>query len=308
MRPSTLGSFTRGAVLTCALSVSLVGTFAGTSVAQDAPQPPPVVGSNGLSGFVIIGATAPGSNAKGASADPSGTGDARPAGSSSTGDAQPAGSSKTANPFSNAGGQVACAVLPGLVGATNLPQCAAAPAVAAVPPAVAAPPPPPDPAVVALVAIDRLDLVAGTPQTSANPRTAVGLPVWLWITPTAQNTGPRTATASAGPTTVTATARLTGTRWTMGPAGAMVSCANFGTPAPSRPLYAGDNSPTCGYTYELRSLPQRTGGTGTWPVTATSVWAITWTGGGQTGGQTLELAATTPVEVGELQALVTGGS
>lgn len=297
MRPSTLGSFTRGAVLTCALSVSLVGTLAGTSVAQDAPQPPPVVGSNGLSGFVIIGATAPASNAKGTSAGPIGTGDARPAGSSST-----------ANPFSNAGGQVACAVLPGLVGATNVPQCAAAPAAAAVPPAVAAPPAPPDPAVVALVAIDRLDLVAGTPQTSANPRTAVGLPVWLWITPTAQNTGPRTATASAGPTTVTATARLTGTRWTMGPAGAMVSCANLGTPAPSRPLYAGDNSPTCGYTYELRSLPQRTGGTGTWPVTATSVWAITWTGGGQTGGQTLELAATTPVEVGELQALVTGGS
>jgi hypothetical protein len=288
MRDLWAGSL--AAVVACVLQFS----FRGAAVAQTAPQPPPVVGSNGLSGFVIIGATAPGST--GGTAGVGLTG-ATGSGSSGAG---------TGNPLANLGGQVMCAVLPGLLGPTNVPQCAATAAAPAA--AGAVPAPPPDPAVVALVAIDRLDLVAGTPQTSANPRTAVGLPVWLWITPTAQNAGPRTATATAGPTTVTATAHLTGTRWSMGPAGATVSCATLGTPAPARPLYAGDSSPTCGYTYQLRSLAKRTGGTGSWPVTATSVWAITWAGGGQTGGQTLELAATTPVEVGELQALVTGGS
>jgi hypothetical protein len=31
------------------------------------------------------------------------------------------------------------------------------------------------------------------------------------------------------------------------------------------------------YTYQLRSLPERTGRTGRWPITATAVWVVTWT-------------------------------
>lgn len=172
-----------------------------------------------------------------------------------------------------------------------------------------APAPVPNPAVVAQSAISQLNLQAAAPRLSADPRTAVGLPVWMWVDGGAAATGPLTATATAGPTTVTATATLDRIEWSMGPAGATVVCQGPGTPvAAGTPLYAGQNSPTCGYTYELRSLPERTGGTGRWPVTATSVWTITWAGGGQTGGQELPLTAGTDVEVGELQAVITGGS
>ncbi len=172
-----------------------------------------------------------------------------------------------------------------------------------------APAPVPNPAVVAQSAIARLNLKASAPRLSANPRSAVGLPVWMWVDGGAAATGPRTATATAGPTTVTATATLDRVEWSMGPAGATVVCQGPGTPvAANTPLYAGQNSPTCGYTYALRSLPERTGGTGRWPVTATSVWRITWTGGGQTGAQELPLTAGTDLAVGELQAVITGGS
>ena len=131
----------------------------------------------------------------------------------------------------------------------------------------------------------------------------MGLPVWMWVDGGAAAMGPLTATA--GPTTVT----LDRIEWSMGPAGATVVCQGPGTPvAANTPLYAGQNSPTCGYTHALRSLPERTGGTGRWPVTATSVWTITWAGGGQTGGQELPLTAGTDLAVGELQAVITGGS
>jgi hypothetical protein len=180
------------------------------------------------------------------------------------------------------------------------------------PPAVPgqpAPAPAPNPVLVAQSAISQLNLKASTPHLSAVDHTAVGLPVWMWVDGGASATGPLTATATAGATTVTATATLDRIEWSMGPAKATVSCRGPGTPvAVGTPLYAGQNSPTCGYTYELRSLPERTGGTGRWPVTATSVWTITWAGGGQTGGQALPLTAGTDLEVGELQAVVTGGS
>ena len=169
-------------------------------------------------------------------------------------------------------------------------------------------PPPPSPAQVAQVAIAQLGLRAGAPQLSANPNTAVGLPVWMWVPRSAQTTGPASVTATLGATSVTATAVLSSVTWSMGPAGAVVTCNGPGTPAPGRLLYQGDNSPDCGYSYALRSLPERTGGTGRWPVTATSTFSVTWTGAGQNGSQTLNLSASTSVEVGELQAVVTGGN
>jgi hypothetical protein len=188
---------------------------------------------------------------------------------------------------------------------TTLAACAT-PAAPSAPGALA--PPPPSAAQVAQVAIAQLGLRAGAPQLSANPNTAVGLPVWMWVKRSAQTTGPASVTATLGPTTVTATAVLSSITWSMGPAGAVLTCNGSGTPAPARLLFQGDNSPDCGYSYALRSLPERTGGTGRWPVTATSTFAITWTGAGQTGAQNLTLSASTSVEVGELQAVVTGGN
>ena len=68
---------------------------------------------------------------------------------------------------------------------------------------------------------------------------------------------------------MTATGRLVAVEWSLGPAGARVVCRGAGTPWRGQ---AGA-SPDCGYTYQLRSLPERTGGSGRWPVTATGVLA-----------------------------------
>ncbi|GAB2920120.1 hypothetical protein GCM10027047_16910 [Rhodococcus aerolatus] len=196
----------------------------------------------------------------------------------------------------------------GLAGCQLGGACPGTGAATAGAPATPTPPPPPSPAQVAQIAIAQLGLRAGTPRLSANPNTAVGLPVWMWVDRSPQTTGPQSVTAALGPTVVTATAVLSRITWSMGPAGAVAVCNGPGTPAPARLLFQGDNSPDCGYSYAQRSLPERTGGTGRWPVTATSTFAITWVGGGQVGAQTLTLSAATSVEVGELQAVVTGGS
>ena len=324
---------TRGAArgytaVVCVAGAVLAGTGLGTAPAsaQDQPAPPPVVvGTNGQLGSVTVQARSPGSD--GVSSTPTGIGGGSlsPAGSTG-GSLSPAGSSggggpaaPLVNPFLSVG--VSNAQYAGAPGFYNRCGPISDPAVAAANPALVAaclsparavpgqPPPAPNPAVVAQSAIARLNLQAAVPRLSANPRSAVGLPVWMWVDGGAAASGPLTATATAGPTTVAATATLDRIEWSMGPAGATVVCQGPGTPAPANiPLYAGQNSPTCGYTYALRSLPERTGGTGRWPVTATSVWRITWAGGGQTGGQELPLTAGTDLAVGELQAVITGGS
>jgi hypothetical protein len=291
-----------------------VGLGTTPAAAQDQPAPPPVVvGTNGANGYVSVEATSPGSGG-GPSSPSAGSG-----GSSSGGGGGL--SAPLVNPFGGVG--VSDAQYAGAPGFYN--QCGpiADPAVAAANPALVAqcltPPPAvpgqppaaqaPNPVLVAQSAISQLNLKASAPRLSAVDHTAVGLPVWMWVDGGAAAIGPLTATATAGATTVTATATLDRIVWSMGPAGATVICRGPGTPvAVGTPLYAGQNSPTCGYSYQLRSLPDRTGGTGRWPVTATSVWTITWSGGGQTGGQELPLTAGTDLEVGELQAVITGGS
>lgn len=303
----------------CMVAAVLVSTGVGTTPAsaKEQPSPPPIVGTNGFLGSVTIEATTPGSG--GGSPRPAGAG----GGSSSRGGGGSGGpSAPLVNPYGNVG--ASDAQYAGAPGFYNTCGPISDPAVAAANPALVnqcltggppaapgqpAPAPVPNPVLVAQSAIAKLNLQAATPRLSAVDHTAVGLPVWMWVDSGPASTGPLTATATAGPTTVTATATLSRVEWSMGPSGATVTCRGPGTPvAAGTPLYAGQNSPTCGYSYELRSLPERTGGTGRWPVTATSVWAITWTGGGQTGGQELPLTAATDLEVGELQAVITGGS
>jgi len=204
--------------------------------------------------------------------------------------------------FLNASAKALCGL--GTAAACPTPGAPTAPAAPGAPVAPApAPPPPPSPVVVAQLAISQLNLTAATPHVSANPNAAVGLPVWMWVDRSPRTTGPVSTTATAGATTVTAVASVARVDWSMGPPGAVVSCAGPGTPAPAGPIFRGNTSPDCGYSYALRSLPARTGGIGKWPVTATAVWTITWFGGGQAGGQGLNLTATTAVEVGELQAV-----
>ncbi|WP_433274006.1 hypothetical protein ACQPZA_24115 [Pseudonocardia xinjiangensis] len=134
----------------------------------------------------------------------------------------------------------------------------------------------------------------------------IGVPVWLWIGDGAAYAGPVSATATAGAASVTATGRLAAVEWSMGPPGALIRCSGPGTP------WIGQDgpSPDCGYVYEHRSLPERTGGTGRWTITATSVWTVTWSGttdGSPVDGeQTVRVSSETSLTVGEVQVLVDG--
>lgn len=161
--------------------------------------------------------------------------------------------------------------------------------------------------VLAQRAIEQLTIDAPAPQTSVHGTGYVGVPVWLWIEDGEATTGPVSATATAGAARVTATGRLSSVEWSMGPPDGTVLCRGPGTPWTGQ---AGA-SPDCGYTYEQRSLPERTAGSGRWPVTATGVWTVTWTGvsGGApvAGEETVRVSSETSVGVGEVQVLVGSG-
>ena len=127
----------------------------------------------------------------------------------------------------------------------------------------------------------------------------VGVATWLWIAPGAWRT--LTASAAAGPVTTTATATPTKVVWDMGD-GQSVTCDGPGTPySPSAP-----NATTgCSYTWP---------GPGSFTVTATVYWSVTWTATGAPGGGSLGVQAgppaQVPVTVTESQAIntPTGGS
>lgn len=164
-----------------------------------------------------------------------------------------------------------------------------------------------DPAIPAQRAINELELSGPVIRLSTGDTGFVGVPVWLWIEREPDLTGPRSATAAVGDAEVTATGRLASVEWELGPPGERVVCDGPGTPWTGQ---AGP-SPDCGYVYELRSLPERTGGTGRWPIVATIVWQVDWIGtsGGVpvSGQQTVRVPADTSVSIGEIQVLVSGG-
>ncbi|GAA3239625.1 ATP/GTP-binding protein [Pseudonocardia petroleophila] len=164
-----------------------------------------------------------------------------------------------------------------------------------------------DPAIPAQLAINELELSGPVIRLSTGDNGFVGVPVWLWIERDQDLTGPRSATAAVGNAEVTATGRLAAVEWELGPSGERVVCEGPGTPWTGQ---AGP-SPDCGYVYELRSLPERTGGSGRWPIVATIVWQVGWVGisGGApvSGQQTVRVSADTSVSVGEIQVLVSGG-
>ncbi len=162
-----------------------------------------------------------------------------------------------------------------------------------------------DPGIPVRSAISQLQLAEPTIRLAGGAPAVVGVPVWLWLDDVPDSAP--TATAAVGDAQVTATARLTSVEWTLGPSGATVSCAGPGTPWNGQV----GASPDCGYVYRERSLPERTGGTGRWPITATAVWQVGWRGisGGApvAGGQELRLTSETSIAVDEIQVLVVGG-
>jgi len=70
-------------------------------------------------------------------------------------------------------------------------------------------------------------------------------------------------------------------------------------PGPDVDITVDPTSGACAYMYQVRSTPERTEGSGTWPVTATANWTITWTA---TTGQLGVLQA--PPRVGTTQVRV----
>ena len=104
----------------------------------------------------------------------------------------------------------------------------------------------------------------------------VNVATWLWVNPATWH--PVTATATAGPVTTTATATPTKVIWDMGD-GSTVTCVGPGTPYdPSTP----NATSICSYTWSTA---------GTYTVTATIYWSVTWSAVGAAGGGTLGVQA-----------------
>ncbi len=157
-----------------------------------------------------------------------------------------------------------------------------------------------DPEVLAEQAIAAMPLQAPVIRTAPPPGSAgglVGLPVWMWTEPGEQTSGPAQGVASAGGVTVVAVGRVSQVAWDMGD-GTTVLC---GIGTPYRPGDTG-RSPDCGHVYD-RASTRHVPALGGWPVTATSTWTITWTGGGLSGTETLQLSASAELSVGELHVL-----
>jgi hypothetical protein len=155
----------------------------------------------------------------------------------------------------------------------------------------------PDPEVLAMRAIDQMQLqpidIGIVPDDEPGAIGAVGLPVWAWVREPAPATyGPIDAEASAGGITVRAKARVQRVVWDFGD-GTVLTCEGPGSPYEDR--FGIADSPDCGHRYEKQGDP--------YEVTATSYWAVEWTGGGQSGTIPLDLTATTRIRVGEYQVL-----
>lgn len=154
----------------------------------------------------------------------------------------------------------------------------------------------PDPWALARRAMSSMALTAPeigiVPETTAGAVGIIGLPVWMWVAnPGPSVTGPITRSASESGYTVTATGRVVRMVWDMGD-GASVTCNGPGTPYID--AYGNSESPTCGYSYSR---------VGTYTVTATAYWEITWTGMGERGAFTRSFDTSVQVVEAEVQVI-----
>jgi hypothetical protein len=153
----------------------------------------------------------------------------------------------------------------------------------------------PNPADLAADAVKQLHLPLPAVRVNPAPPTAqlVFLPTWMWLD--GSSWGSRTATASVPGLSVTATAKPAKLMFSTGD-GSSVSC-----PGPGTAWTTGKDpnaaSPDCGHTY---STP------GSFTVTATVTWQVSWAGGGQAGAvPDLTTTSTITLKVTDSQALNT---
>jgi len=187
----------------------------------------------------------------------------------------------------------------------------AASGAAAAPGAPPAPPPPPDPAVLAQQAYQQIPIPKPDIHFGPHPDlVAVNIPVWLWVSKV--QVAP--VTVAAGGVSVTATPALRSVSWSMGEPvdpnspGVLappVVCSGGAMYTPAPTDVAPTVAPGCGYSYQWRSLKARTGGLGSWAVSASATWVITWTSNvGQGGTITAPPAnSVANLQVGEWQTI-----
>lgn len=176
-------------------------------------------------------------------------------------------------------------------------------------------PPPPSPQELAEQAYR--EILIPTPQIGAGPdreKLAVNLWTWLWV----DEPGPQTVTVAAGGVSVTAVATLTSVTWSLGePAatggpyatGPPVTKTCQGTGAAPPADYNWKVEPPCGYRYTWMSTADRTGGTGEWPITATTNWTVTWQSNtGVSGSGVLNATGADALEIGEYRVVLVQGA
>ncbi|MGL5859256.1 MAG: hypothetical protein ACRC35_12795 [Angustibacter sp.] len=174
-------------------------------------------------------------------------------------------------------------------------------------PTGAPPQPRVDPADLAAAARDVM--VIPVPELEHNPKvgrlggaTLVSLPTWFWVTDPASvggQGGTRTIRAEAAGAWAEVVARTDEVTITS-PAGG-TTCTPAQVLQRWRP--GADPNAGCSFSFEKASV----GYPGGYPVTASTIWAATWTGSGGTGGSDLpglSRDATVDVPVAESQALV----
>lgn len=149
-------------------------------------------------------------------------------------------------------------------------------------------------------------MVMPSPQIVMTPAVdatqVVSLPIWLQITP--RSWVPQSTTVSAAGVSLTMNAVPVSAVWSMGD-GTTVTCRGPGAPYPAvRPKDPMAASPDCGHAYTApsESLPQ-----GSYPVSVTTHWKVTWSTTTGVSGAEPDLAAvaSTRLRVAEIQALVT---
>jgi len=151
-------------------------------------------------------------------------------------------------------------------------------------------------------AMAQLQLPANTPVFGPSPSqnqwamVPVGYPIWLW---SADSTTRLTRSVTHDGLSIALTATRASITFAMGDAHS-VTCATFSQrPSPMK----GDPmrpSPNCGYVYSA---------TGRYTITAATAWIIQWHADGQSG--TLRVVdtvpAASPIVIGELRTVITGG-